>query len=518
MQIGIANAIGRILGGSSGFSPPVIDYDSVGDLFFHMRPRDETTITTDGSNNVTEIRDYNGGSGKIVQHAGTNTVLSGTRTEFGRNVLDFDGSTNSVLDMLSQMPGLDTLFHNEITVYAVVKYDSADANSYFIGAEASGGPDRIWFGNFKVWSRNVNATIDQPPIAQDTYPHIMTMTRSAADDEIAAYMDGEAFTDSPDDTSVDLSALNTITLGGLNPSGANTPNIYMEDMLIYNGIHDAATMKKVWDSLSYECNVPLLYDDYDVFLLAGQSNMAGQSEEVITSPDQPYNPHIMQVGRNGSYDERVIAAVQELDHAGGANGIGLGMKFAQLYSAANPSKKILLVPAAEGSTGFVTGDWNKGQTNYEDAKDRSNNALTHGTGTHTFKGILWHQGEADSSRTEVQYAGDLDQFISDIRTDITGASATTPVVIGELTPNFPGGSGVKAAIADTDNRVSDVYVVQNDGITDRGDNIHLDADSLNTYGQRYYDGYLSLIAPASNVVTNSGEDVTNGGIEVTHTP
>ena len=474
---------------SSSFISPVVDYDAQGTLFYHMRPRDETTITKDGSDNVTQITDYNGGSGKIVNYVGSD-VKSGTRTAFNRNVLDFDGGLNSVLDMHTSMSGFDSLLDGEYTLYFCVGYDSASANDLFMGAEASGGPDRFWGGAFKIWQRNSSGTIDEEANL-DTYPHIVVITGSNTDNEIAAFQDNVEFTDSPA-AKTDMGSVATVTLGGLNETGANTPNMYMEDLLIYSGVHNSATITTVANSLSYECNIPLPEHDYVVFALFGQSNMSGQSQEAIESQDQPYNPYITQIGRNGSYDERTIAAVQELAHAGGADGPSLGMQAAIDYAAANPNDKILFAAAAEGNTGLITAtDWNKGDTNYEDAKDRTNTAMSYGTGTKTLKSIFFHQGENDSAASQSAYATALDQMIFDFRNDITGATQETPFIVGQLAPNFTA-SGVKAALTDTPNRVLNTAFVDSTGLTDRGDNTHFDRASLRTLGSNYYTAFTGL--------------------------
>ena len=474
-------------GGGGGFISPVVNYAAQGNLLFHCRPRDASTIS-ESSNAITEVRDYNGSGRKWVPYSGVDAPTYGTRTQFGRNVIDFNGASQR-LDGLSQASGLENIVNGQHTIYVVATYDSIGSNDVVIGGEAAGGPDRMYIGNFRVLPRTTAQMVGDANT--DTYPHVVVSARGAS--ESRAYQDTLEFSDSPK-TNASNSVLGLLTIGGREAGAASdTFNGYIEDILIYEGLHTDEVRNRIIESLAFECNIPLPTWDYDVFLAAGQSNDGGQSQQAIEAEDQPYNPYIVQIGRDASYDKKTIAGVQELNHFSGASGPGFPFKFAQLYAATNPNKKILIVPSAAANTGFASNDWNKGNARYEDAIDRVNTAMAYGTGTKTFKGILWHQGENDSSLSEAAYAAALDQMISDMRTDITGATSSTPFVLGQLVPNFSGAAGVKAAILDTPNRVANTAVVLNTDLTDRGDNIHYDRASLRILGQRYYDAFLTLI-------------------------
>ena len=101
--------------------------------------------------------------------------------------------------------------------------------------------------------------------------------------------------------------------------------------------------------------------------------------------------------------------------------------------------------------------------------------------------IIWHQGEADKDENPTDYQNALDNMIDDVRSRMTGASVT-PFILGE--PLQSGGltdPNISAVIADTPNRKANTFFANSVGLVDGGDNIHFDAPSLRTYGQRYWD-------------------------------
>lgn len=242
---------------------------------------------------------------------------------------------------------------------------------------------------------------------------------------------------------------------------------------------------------------------FDVFLVGGQSNT--QNGEVFdpvadaSTGDIFMYGGIQVTGENG----RVVLAYEPVASAG-ITGLptktGFPLSFCKLYKADNPGKKILIVSSAQGATGFSTGQWVPGGFNYDDFFRRSNEVMSAYPGS-TIKGLLWHQGESDAPNvTESEYADFVDSFFADVRSGVTGASASTPIVIGELANDFvqsnPGQFGqTNAAIIDTPNRVSDCAFVSSTAptILSTYDGTHFDSPSQNIFGQRYYDAYQTLV-------------------------
>lgn len=229
-------------------------------------------------------------------------------------------------------------------------------------------------------------------------------------------------------------------------------------------------------------------DGYDVFLMAGQSNMEGITGPVDVTLD-PLNPRIAQWGRFGSDDGKIILAINPLQNVDPhGNSIGLAMTFAADYLATISSTRgVLLVPCAFGGSGFANNDWNPGDPNFIDAVSRANAATASKVGN-VFKGILWHEGETEgvAGWTQAQYSTAIDAMIPAMRSGITGA-ALVPFILGE--PLIGGNdttAAVVAALADTPNRNLYTIYEASTGLTSSTDNVHFNPPSLRTYGGRYF--------------------------------
>lgn len=263
---------------------------------------------------------------------------------------------------------------------------------------------------------------------------------------------------------------------------------------------------------------------YDIFLLAGQSNMAGRG--AVTAPidaDGRVDPAI----KMWSHDDRtIIEAKDPLLHpefGQKPTGVGPGMSFAKAYLAWRrasgfPNRKVLLVGAAWGGTSFVqpggsgTGRWiatqdpRLGGDLYRGAVARATAAIAEARridATSQFSGILWHQGESDVVRGgAVAYAQHHQDLMRALRSNIPGA-ATVPIVVGEMTPCFlwepcrdssitvvsqearPPVLTYLQAIASTLPRSA---WVSSAGLGDNGvgDRVHFDTASQREMGRRYF--------------------------------
>jgi len=259
---------------------------------------------------------------------------------------------------------------------------------------------------------------------------------------------------------------------------------------------DPFTLSASGLSIDVTINDAVLYSpantDYDVILLAGQSNMIGRNgsiDEVLDAPDE----RIFQYGWNG---HKVVLANDPLDHDGEtANTIGMGMTFAKQYLADNPTRKILLVPTAKGATGFQDTYWQDGGTGYNGAITQVEAAIAAGDSGTNLVAILWHQGEDDNGDyTEAQYAAQLDALISGWRSDIDGATSSTPFIAGDIADWSTGyDADISAAIEDTPNRVPYTAFVETDDLSDGGDSLHFSAAAQRTLGERYYTALASAL-------------------------
>ena len=185
---------------------------------------------------------------------------------------------------------------------------------------------------------------------------------------------------------------------------------------------------------------------YDVFIIAGQSNTyAGSADTGDSLPDvvlDADDEDIKQWGRYSPNVDTVITATEPMDshdrqNAINNNWIGWAMTFAKIYKAKGyllGNRQILLVHCGMGSSGFGNGDWNQGDTYYNDMIAKTNLALAEGSGVNELKGMLWHQGENDtlSSTRANNHNTALLNFIDDVRTDLSDSDM--PIVVGNIVP------------------------------------------------------------------------------------
>lgn len=165
--------------------------------------------------------------------------------------------------------------------------------------------------------------------------------------------------------------------------------------------------------------------DYDVYLLIGQSNMAGRGY-MIEGDEDVIDENVFILNDAGE----VVPATNPLNQYSSIRKdmkmqrINPGFSFSKKI-AKKTGRKVLLVVNARGGTSIM--QWKKGEGGdgyYEEAVRRTKQAMEYGT----LKAILWHQGCADSKRANA-YMADLVNFVSNLRTDL---NADVPFVAGEL--------------------------------------------------------------------------------------
>jgi hypothetical protein len=228
-----------------------------------------------------------------------------------------------------------------------------------------------------------------------------------------------------------------------------------------------------------------------VFLLAGQSNMAGRGE--VSETDLTPHPRVFALNEN---DEWVIAI--EPVHFDKPNrvGVGPGLAFAKAIAEQNPDIRVGLVPAAVGGSGIQT--WTPGgyheQTGlhpWDDAIRRLGVAMKSGE----LKAILWHQGEADSGPERARmYDARLHDLIRRFR-DVAGDDRL-PFIVGQLGQFKEWSEGrllVNAVHENVPAHFDRTGFVSSDGLNHVGDGTHFDAQSARELGRRYAETYAEIM-------------------------
>ena len=259
-----------------------------------------------------------------------------------------------------------------------------------------------------------------------------------------------------------------------------------------------------FDSSSQENSEPIQPSEvFDVFLIAGQSNTLNGC---CKDPGiQKEDPLIVQLGRFDEENLKLIPAREPLAHHNAKpNRIGFAMTFAKLYKEKylEEGKKILIIPAGHGGTGFVDNHWNPGDDLYEDALMRVNYVFEKYPKSE-LKAILWQQGEKDVNQKSDHFRADLDTMIVEIRKDIKDADLSTPFFMGGMVPYWVDQKKRREVqqrhIRKTSERHPNVwYVSPYDPFTirkanNKEDEIHYDAKGQVELGHRYfmrYEAYL----------------------------
>lgn len=228
-----------------------------------------------------------------------------------------------------------------------------------------------------------------------------------------------------------------------------------------------------------------------LFLLAGQSNMAGRGR--VADEDRTAHPRVRMFSR----DSQWVSAIEPMHFDKPIAGVGPGRSFGVAIADADASIDVGLVPTAVGGSPVTA--WEPGvlypETGahpWDDSIRRAKAAMQAGQ----FKAILWHQGEADANPGAAPlYEQRLRALIARFRTELGNPSL--PFIVGQL-GRFPGRTWTDAYIqVDAAHRriaadVPNVAFVSSDGLGDNGDNLHFSADAAREFGRRYAAAYLTM--------------------------
>ena len=233
-----------------------------------------------------------------------------------------------------------------------------------------------------------------------------------------------------------------------------------------------------------------------LFLLAGQSNMAGRGR--VEAQDRVPHDRVRMLDRQLAW----MPAIDPVHFDKPVAGVGPGRSFGLAVADADSTAIIGLVPTAVGGSPITS--WESGALDsaththpYDDALIRARAAMRSGT----LKAILWHQGESDSREPAASlYEARLRALIERFRSDL--GAPDLPFIIGQLGrfdkgPWSAAKERVDAAQRSVAAQMHNVAYVSSEGLTDRGDTTHFDAASARELGRRYAKAYATLRASGS---------------------
>lgn len=227
-----------------------------------------------------------------------------------------------------------------------------------------------------------------------------------------------------------------------------------------------------------------------VFLMAGQSNMAGRG--VIEASDTITHPRILTIDK----DYQLIRAKEPIHfYEPNMKGLDCGLSFAQnLIKELNDSVTILLIPTAVG--GSSSKQW------LRDTVHRHVKLLTNFREKMAFaktqgivKGILWHQGESDANPAATQvYTENLKKLFSTFRT--YAANDKLPIFIGELgtyskTPEQ--WNHINEAIRQYVSTDPYSFLISTADLQHKGDFVHFNSEGQRIMGKRFAEAFLKTM-------------------------
>ncbi len=232
-------------------------------------------------------------------------------------------------------------------------------------------------------------------------------------------------------------------------------------------------------------------ESFHVFLLMGQSNMAGRG--ALEPEDKQPHPHVLMLNQMGEW----VPAIDPMHFDKPVAGVGLGRTFGLAIAAARPGVTVGLVPCAVGGSPIDV--WRPGvryeptQSHpWDDALRRAKLALRAGT----LQGILWHQGESDAKPAlAADYEAKLHALIARLRTELN--APTAPFIVGQLGvfPEAPWDAAriqVDRAHRELPAKIPHTGFVSAAGLTHKGDRVHFDSRSYRILGRRYAEAFLEL--------------------------
>lgn len=232
--------------------------------------------------------------------------------------------------------------------------------------------------------------------------------------------------------------------------------------------------------------------NFHLFVLAGQSNMAGRGK--VEPQDQQPHPRVLALNKAGEW----VPAVDPLHFdKPGIVGVGLGRSFAQAYADSHPGVVVGLLPCAVG--GSPIDAWQPGGFHpstkthpWDDCVARVLPILESGT----LKGVLWHQGESDAKPELAEtYETKLHEIVARFRTTLE--APCVPFIAGQMgqfeeRPWDDSKKMVDKAHQRLPSLVAVTAFVSSDDLKHKGDKVHFDAASYRELGQRYYAAYQQL--------------------------
>ena len=252
-------------------------------------------------------------------------------------------------------------------------------------------------------------------------------------------------------------------------------------------------------------------DEFDVFLLAGQSNAVGHGSGNVDRPYVP-DPNVWYLNNEFYQGIFTISPATERTRENDVQA-SFGLTFAEAYirnGMLKEGRKLLFVRAAVGGTGFLQGRWTLTGDLYRYMIDMTRTALSLNPRNRLIA-LLWHQGETDAidRATYAQHYENLMTLVKTARSDLDAPEL--PFIAGDFVPQWKNDNPeisepVVRAIRDVCRDCGNGGFVESDGLhsnfqdnerfalTPEGllETIHFSRPSVYELGKRYFDAFVPI--------------------------
>lgn len=237
------------------------------------------------------------------------------------------------------------------------------------------------------------------------------------------------------------------------------------------------------------CNSSKVKDskaDFDIYLLIGQSNMAGRAEITGEYSDTLENVYLFSDSVAYEWEKAAnpLNKYSSIRKDLSKQKMGPGYAFAKEMAKANPETKIGLVVNAKGGTKIEL--WAPGTHFYNEAVRRTKNAMKYGT----LKGVIWHQGEANASKYK-KYTPKIIALIDSLRSDFN--LPNLPFVAGQLSTDKAKRIPFNEMLLELPTKIKYVAIATTEHTTTI-DSTHFNSLSQQLLGERYAAEMVKLIS------------------------
>jgi hypothetical protein len=242
-----------------------------------------------------------------------------------------------------------------------------------------------------------------------------------------------------------------------------------------------------------------LLPEMDLYLLTGQSNMAGRGEILPDYTGVIDDTYLFKGNGDWTEAENPLNLFSNIRKAASMQKMNPGYGFATKLSSTLPEKQFGLVVNARGGTSIS--ELMKGNASgyYELTLERIQTAARYGT----VRAILWHQGESDRNKSD--YLQALNTLVTDYRTDL--GIPDLPVFAGQLGKWRSDSEPFNTNLTTIADHISNSYWIASDGfgpINNDFSDPHFNGESQVTFGKRYAASVLKNVYLLDNLSEDAG--------------